>query len=236
MEKLDVIMWSLLGMGFIILFIKVFLKYRDHRLLNEVTTWGRGEPSERALVLSLLKNGFVSDTVFHDIYIETKSGKTSQIDLVVVSEVGIIVMEVKDYKGWIYGNANYSHWTQVLAYGKKKYKFFNPVKQNQGHINALKRQLAHLAPIPYYSVVVFFGNCELKEINYVPNGTFITKSHRIFEVLKRIRSTNPVVSYTDKEAVLEILHHSAMAGGNADFQKKHLENINDLLGHDRIYS
>lgn len=59
----------------------------------------------------------------------------SQIDVVVATNVGIIVFEVKDYSGWIYGNGNQQKWTQVLSHGREKYRFYNPILQNRSHIS-----------------------------------------------------------------------------------------------------
>ena len=51
-------------------------------------------------------------------------GKSSQIDHIVVNKNGVFVIETKNYAGRIYGNDNQLEWTQVLAYGKVKNKFY----------------------------------------------------------------------------------------------------------------
>jgi hypothetical protein len=67
------------------------------------------------------------------------SGKTSQIDHVIISDFGIFVIETKNLKGWILGEENSEYWTQVIYQRKKK--FYNPIRQNQGHIRALEHYL-----------------------------------------------------------------------------------------------
>jgi hypothetical protein len=225
-----------MGIGLLTLFVKIFIDYRNYRLLKLVTARNRGEHSERDLVLKLLKKGVHPETIFHDLYFETKQGKTSQVDLVLATSEGIIVIEVKDYKGWIFGDANYTNWTKVLAYGKRKYKFFNPIKQNAGHIKSIKSKLPQFENIPFYSLIVFYGACELKEINYVPEGTFIVKSHRIFEVLEKIKKSNPPAPYTNKSEILALLKEASKAGENDVNQKNHIENVNDMVGKHRVYS
>ena len=74
------------------------------QLIETVTSLERGTWSERELVLLLLKNGFPAGAIFHDLYILKPNGQTSQIDLVLATKVGLIVFEVKDYSGWIFGN------------------------------------------------------------------------------------------------------------------------------------
>ena len=241
-ENDNIIFWSIIGIvwlvaGIVILIVAIRLirKFRERKLLKTVTSLNRGTKSERHLVLQLLKHGIPAQTIFHDLCIEKKNGEFSQIDLVVATTEGIIVFEVKDYSGWIFGNGNYSHWTKVLAYGKKKYRFYNPIKQNKSHIEALRKQLGQFENIPFFSIIIFYGDCKLKEINYVPKETYLVKSPRIFEVLRLIKTNNGAAPYTNKNEILEILKQGVLKGDNLSNQKKHIENINDMLGKDRIF-
>lgn len=75
--------------------------------------------------------------------------KSTQLDHLIVSPYGIFVIETKNHKGWVFGDTNGKVWTQVLtgmnndrAYGgHDHYTFYNPLKQNEGHIVALSQQL-----------------------------------------------------------------------------------------------
>lgn len=232
----NIILWIVIGIILLVLVIPLISKIRDRRLLKTVTSLNRGTKSERDLVLRLLKHGIPSQTIFHDLCIEKNNGEFSQIDVVIATTEGIIVFEVKDYSGWIFGNGNYSHWTKVLAYGKKKYRFYNPIKQNQNHIKTLRKQLRQFENIPFFSIIAFYGDCELKEINYVPNGTFLVKSHRILEVLRQIRKNNEPAPYTDKHEVIRMFEQAVENGKSINNQEKHIENINDMIGKDRIYN
>ena len=224
--------------GIILLFwviIPIFRKIRDRKRLRTVTSLKRGTKTERDLVLKLLKQGIPAQTIFHDLCIEKNNGEFSQIDVVVATTEGILVFEVKDYSGWIYGNGNYSHWTQVLAFGKIKHQFYNPIKQNKNHIDTLKKQLRQFRNIPFFSIIVFYGDCELKEINYVPKGTYLVRAHRIIEVLKLIRKNNEAAPYMDKREIVNLLSQAVKNGENVNNQKLHVENIKDMLGKDRIF-
>ena len=208
---------------------------RDRELFNSVTSLNRGTESERSLILRLLKKGFPSVTIYHDLIIKKDNDGFSQIDLVLVTSEGIIVFEVKDYSGWIFGSGNNTNWTQVLSYGKRKYKFYNPIKQNQNHIIQLRKTLKQFENIPFFSVIVFFGDCELKEINYVPKGTYLVKSHRVFEVLNLIKNDNEPTQYTNKREVVDKLKELVSLGENTDYQKQHIDNIKDMVGKERIF-
>ena len=208
---------------------------RDRKLIESVTSLCRGTYSERLLILKLLKSQIPSVTIYHDLIIKKDNDKFSQIDLVIVTSQGIIVFEVKDYSGWIFGSGNNTNWTQVLSYGKRKYKFYNPIKQNNNHITELRKSLKQFDNIPFFSVIVFFGDCELKEINYVPKGTYLVKSHRVFEVLNLIKNENEPTQYTNKREVVDKLKELVSLGENTDYQKQHIENIKDMVGKDRIF-
>ena len=78
-----------------------------------------------SLILKLLKSGVHHKTIFHDLIIKKQNHKFSQVDIVLATTQGIVVIEVKDYSGWIFGNGHQNNWTQVMAYGKKKYRFYS---------------------------------------------------------------------------------------------------------------
>ena len=223
--------------GFTVLFIAliIFTAIRDRKLLNTVTKLNRGTRSERDLVVRLLKQGIPAQMIFHDLYLEKQNGGFTQIDLVVLTEVGIIVFEVKDYKGWIYGNGNYSQWTQVLAYGKKKYRFYNPIKQNSRHIAALRKRLGHWDNLPFYSIVLFYGDCEFKDVSFIPSGTFLAKSERLKKVMKNITKKNDHVRYSNLDETLKILSEAVANGESKENRMRHIENVKDMLGKDRIF-
>ena len=221
----------------VILFVvlTIFRKVRNKKSLKTVTKPSRGTQSERDLVLTLLKYGIPIEMVFHDLYLEKYNRGFSQIDLVVITEVGIIVFEVKDYSGWIFGSGNHSQWTQVLAYGKQKYRFYNPIMQNNKHVEELKKKFWQFENVPFYSVIVFYGDCVLKDINFVPNGTFLVKSNRVLEVTKMIITNNEPIQYTNKDEVVRILKEAVINGNNEEIQSQHAESINEMLGKDRIF-
>ena len=225
----------LISIAIVIAFIYVFGKIRNYRLLKTVTKSYRGTKSERDLVLKLLKHGISSENIFHDLYLEKQNGEFSQIDLVVLTSVGVIVFEVKDFSGWIYGNGNHSYWTKVLAYGKNKYRLYNPIKQNSKHIQDLRNQIKQLYSLPFYSIVVFYGDCVLKEVNFVPKGTYLVKQKRVLEVMKIIEKENDPIIYKNINACIGAIKKAVLNGENMKTHQQHIENINDMLGKDRIF-
>jgi hypothetical protein len=207
---------------------------KNLELIKTVTNLDRGTNSERSLVLKLLKSGIPSETIFHDLMIKKGNDKFSQVDIVLATTQGIVVIEVKSYSGWIFGNGNQTNWTQVMAYGKRKYRFYNPIKQVKSQISSLKNSLNQFDKIPFFSIIVFYGDCRLKEINYVPEGTFIVKPYRIIEALNSIKANNEPAPYENKQEVVDELKRAVLNGANNDYQNKHIENIKNTVGKHRI--
>ena len=96
----------------------------------------------------------------HDVTLDTKDG-TTQIDHLVVSKFGVFVIETKNLKGWIFGDAKSKKWTQSLF--RKKYQFQNPLHQNYKHLKAVE-ELLRLEPGCLHSVVVFVGSSRFKTL------------------------------------------------------------------------
>lgn len=88
-----------------------------------------------------------------------KDGST-QVDHILMSRFGVFVIEVKDYKGWIFANEGQKTWTQVLF--RRKFKFQNPIFQNLRHVQAVERLLDFLPPGVVKSVVVFTDRSTFK--------------------------------------------------------------------------
>ncbi|RZK11172.1 MAG: NERD domain-containing protein, partial [Flavobacterium sp.] len=86
--------------------------------------------------------------------------KTTQIDHLVVSNYGLFVIETKNLIGWIFGYENSEYWTQVIF--KRKDRFYNPIRQNRGHIKALRLTLSEFSDVNYIPIVTFSGSCTLK--------------------------------------------------------------------------
>ena len=214
--------------------INIYRRHKNQELIETVTSLSRGTNSELSLILKLLKSGVNSKTIFHDLIIKKGNGKFSQADIVLATTQGIVVIEVKDYGGWIFGNGNQTNWTQIMAYGKNKYRFYNPIKQVNSQILSLKDSLKQFEKIPFFSIIVFYGDCELKEINYVPESTMIVRPHRILEALNSIKDNNEPAPYENKQAVVDTLKKAVINGANKDYQKQHIDNIKNTTGKHRI--
>lgn len=100
-----------------------------------------------------------------NVYVPTADGNTSEIDVLLICAAGLVVMESKNYSGWIFGSETDRHWTVTLPSGRgsQKTRFYNPIRQNQGHVKHLIGYLGDAVPV--YSVIVFSERCTLKKVS-----------------------------------------------------------------------
>jgi len=108
------------------------------RLLRPAAT-GRG--GERAVRQALAR---LRLPALHDVVLADALGHT-QIDHLVRTSQGIVVIETKTFAGWITGTLYGAHWTQHLAGGRIRHRFQNPVRQNHRQCKAVEAAISGLA-------------------------------------------------------------------------------------------
>lgn len=97
---------------------------------------------------------------YHDLYLPRPDGKgTTQIDHVVVSKLGVFVIETKNFSGWIFGGEHDLQWTQ--QHYKKRTRIDNPLHQNRLHVRALK-QFLELSDDAFIPIVWMAGDAVFK--------------------------------------------------------------------------
>ena len=217
----------------ILIFACIVISYLRHRqnvkLLRSVSTPDRGTRAERRLVVKMLRRGVHPKAIFHDLYLQKRNGEFSQVDIVVATPQGLLAIEVKDYSGWIFGHGYHQYWTQVLAYGREKYRFYNPILQNQGHIDALRKKLKSHGNLPIWSIIVFYGNCQLRDINSIPANTFVIKPYNIHKIISSILTNNPTITDDVKIATSQILKEAVYNGSDPALRAEHINRLNKSL-------
>lgn len=112
----------------------------------------------------------LDEAIYHrinNVTLPKNDGMTTQIDHIIVSQYDIFVIETKNYKGWIFGSEKQERWTQVTK-GGKKFQFYNPIRQNDGHIKALSNLLR--LDLSYFHGIIWFGpDSELKTKEKLPD-------------------------------------------------------------------
>lgn len=158
-------MFGLAFLPFIILGIAIF-KHTD-RGKNPEEYKTKGAEGERLVYLQLVKKyGVPENQILRNVYIPTKRGGTTEIDLLIVSKKGILIFECKNYSGSVYGDGNREKWVQYL--GNTKNYFLSPVVQNKYHVSQLKEYFKDIKDLPIIPFVATTGNANWKLKNIRP--------------------------------------------------------------------
>lgn len=218
---IGILITVLVALGIIALIVHIIKTKEEYReQVQSVTSLDRGTWSERDLIFKLLNEcGIDKRAIYHDLYIRKENGTYTQIDLAVPTPQGIIVFEVKDYSGWIFGNGNSKYWMQILAYGQEKHQFYNPIWQNRKHINAIRKLMPNNQGIPFFNIVVFYGDSEFKGLNYDATGRVrVIYSTQVADVIKDIKSL-PSAEYGNKREVADVLAEGVHNGCDPEIRQ-----------------
>ena len=99
--------------------------------------------------------------LLRNVYVPRKNDANVEIDLLYITKKGILVIESKNYSGYIFGSDTQRLWTKTLYAGEdwlgrsmvESHRFYNPIWQNATHIAALEGFLG--TNIKTFSLVVF---------------------------------------------------------------------------------
>lgn len=91
--------------------------------------------------------------VIHNFTLKDELG-VHQIDLLLIRPNGLFCIEIKNIKGKILSSLNSHYWWTHI--NDEKYRFYNPIKQNIGHIKVLNKAIKNKYKIN--SLIVFASN------------------------------------------------------------------------------
>lgn len=152
--------------------------------------------------------------VLNNIMLEDDYG-THQIDHIVISNYGIFVIEMKNFYGLITGNEHNEYWIQ--HFGKKKFKFKNPIYQNYGHIKSLEN-LLKLNNDYFIPIVCFSNQAKLR----VKSNIIVTQ---LDFLVKTIKSSCNIEYNLDINNISNTILSSNIT--NKSKRKKHINNIKE---------
>lgn len=194
--------------------------YNSDRFKNPEEYKDAGSTGERIIFTTLRDKIHVPEKqMLRNVYIPTTNGKTSEIDLLVVSRKGLLVFECKNYAGNIYGDMKRKKWVQYL--GKQKYFFHNPFLQNRNHVKHLKKYLAQFGDLPSVSFVTTISRGKWKVKNLGPNDYFLGYNCHLVDVYDALPDSELML-----EAYSAIMNKLAPLSRPDDkIRKEHIEGI-----------
>ncbi len=168
-------------------------------------------------LIKLINQNFV----LKNIYIQRKNERLTEIDIIAVHNTGIYVFECKNYNGWIFGDINKKTWYQTYKTGQK-FEFYNPVFQNEVHLNAIKNLLSHNS-IPLYSIIVFNSSCTLQSPIYTNTNTFIIYDNQLKYLMNKLLSNNKIIDDIYVENIVNTIKNNYNTSNN-----NHIQHIKDI--------
>jgi hypothetical protein len=141
---------------------------------------------------------YISDVMITNA--KSRSGY-SQIDQVVISPYGVFVIETKNYNGEIKGSREDKQWSV-----SNRFKMYNPLKQNYGHIKALETLLSTKASLRFISMISFTMRCRFSidpELRKIESDELIVYDVELSEFISRkmnrIKATTAASPLTSEE-------------------------------------
>ena len=144
------------------------------------------------------KSYLINNLCFKD-----EEGYSSEIDHILITKAGVFVIETKSNYGKIYGNENDIKWQSYYKDTNETKEIINPVLQNKGHINHLRKMFKRNSPKMYSVIIILYGDIsDIKinnvyhlndAINYIKNkmsqnihdDNYVDKIHQLFLNLKK---------------------------------------------------
>ncbi|TVX93622.1 nuclease-related domain-containing protein [Paenibacillus agilis] len=148
-----------------------------------------------------------------DIMIPNKKSRSgyAQIDHIIISPYGIFVVETKNYKGEIKGSKSEKYWTV-----DRRFKMYNPLMQNYGHIKALEGLLKNESNVLYISIISFTMRCRFAidpELRKIESNELVVYDVELSEFinrkLNRLKATTgePLLSHEKIQQMYQAIHN-----------------------------
>lgn len=166
---------------------------------------------------------FPEARVLYNLYVPKARGGTSECDVVALIEGRLVVFECKCYSGWVFGKQNETFWVETFN-SRSKNRFYNPIRQNAGHIRALSTFL-DIEPSSLVSVVVFSNHTDLRHVKTDGSVPVIKRRQLRKAVRKALDET--CTSLFDKTAFDAL---APLASQDEDAKRRHVDSIRRRFG------
>lgn len=202
-------------------FIWLFFNHGIDKLKHPEEWKNAGSSGERIFYNTLIqKFNIQKNQILRNVYIPTKNGKTSEIDLLVISKKGIFVFECKNYGGNIYGDANRPKWIQYI--GHKKNYFYNPLLQNKNHMKHLSEFLLREGiEVPIIPLVTTINRGNWK-VNNLRDDDYILGINCHLKIFMKKMPDSDAISKNCKKIIAKL---TPLSRPNETIKRKHIEQI-----------
>lgn len=171
--------------------------------------------------------------ILRNIHLPLRGGKTIQIDLLMISEKGIHIVNLKYFGGWIFGSEAQAHWTQTFGPGPGN-KFPNPIRENARRIRILENLLRLRNSEYFESLIVFNERAVLKKIIIYSDRVIVLKRNKLSVVLKEnLLASSAVITPDEIDRFYTILEPFAYSHKNSE-EKQEQNKDEDKSSEDNL--
>lgn len=186
-------------------------RYTYRNPVGELSSYEKGKIGE-FFSYEMLNQVPGEKRLLHNVYLRKPDGKTTEIDCLLIHQNGLFVIESKNLKGQICDSPNDMDWTQVLG-KNKRIPFYNPVRQNDGHIKHLKDALSYPTNdryryAPVYSIIAFGPQADISTVNQegLSSNTKVIHIDQLIETICSLTDLQNVqLSTEDITRIYEVL-------------------------------
>lgn len=166
----------------------------------------------------------LSDLLFPNL--KSRTGY-AQIDHVVISPYCLFVIETKNYNGEIKGGRTDPQWTV-----SNRYKMYNPLKQNYGHIKAIENLIQGIAAVKFISMISFTMRCRFSidpELRKIHSDELVVYDVELSEFISRklislkTGTPEPPISAAQVQTIYDHLVQANIT--DAEIRKLHVQRI-----------
>lgn len=152
----------------------------------------------------------------------------TEIDIIYINSSGIYVIESKNYSGVIVGSDEYTQWEQRFRGNNNKYRFYNPVRQNEDHIKHLQNLLYNVNKDAFHSLIVFSDHCKLEVNSYAD----VINRRDLKELISDKFKGQPNVLTTENidDIYIKLLPYTQVSD---EFKEQHIKNIEKNKNKDK---
>lgn len=174
--------------------------------MSTINKYEKGLIFENTIKEELLNN-------FSDIYIkilnnvviyDLTNNRITEIDLLLLTTSGIYVIESKNWDGIIYGNPFERIWKQFFNKKVKSKNYYNPIIQNNEHINFLIKYLG-IEKNKFKSYIVFPNKTNIKYLKAASiNNPYIKVlkiENLISEIIKDLKNDEILLSHEEIDKI-----------------------------------
>jgi Holliday junction resolvase-like predicted endonuclease len=140
--------------------------------------------------------------IHNSVYITKSKLSWAECDIIAVGKGSVYVIEVKNYTGTITGSPTQQEWMQRKVDTAPR-SFYNPLLQNQTHIEALKRQFPNIL---VRGIVLFAGSADISAVrSSISSGACVTDLGGLVMALRGIEARNTALNVSQRKQLSDLL-------------------------------